>query len=85
MNVKWYYTLLLKHLGEGLKTLKEMVTSQVCLIQNWSRLKKNHRDKDGAETEGMANQLVVHFETHHMSKHQSLTLLMMLLCLHTGA
>jgi hypothetical protein len=44
------------------------------------------KDKDRAETEGMANQWLPQIETHPMDKNQSLTLLMiLLLCLQTGA
>ena len=39
---------------------------------------------DGAESQGMANQYLAQIETHSMGKHQSLTLLMILLCLQTG-
>ena len=37
-----------------------------------------HRDKDGAEIEGMANQCLTQLETHPMGKNQPLTLLMIL-------
>jgi hypothetical protein len=36
------------------------------------------RNKDGAETEGMANQWLPQIETHPMGKNQSLTMLMIL-------
>ena len=53
-----------------------------------------HRDKDGAEIEGTANQCLAQLETHPMGESQSLTLLVTLcpdtisdtlLCLQTGA
>ena len=36
------------------------------------------RNKDGTETDGMANQWLAQLEIHSMGRHQSLTLLMIL-------
>ena len=44
---------------------------------------KMGRDKDRAETEGMANQCLPQIETHPVGKNQFLTLLMILLYLQT--
>ena len=42
---------------------------------SYSKKKKIFRDKDVAETEGMANQKLAQLEIHPMSKHQYLTAL----------